>query len=117
MSKIVTSAKTVMNTKLGTPYYVAPEVLDGDYDMSCDLWSIGVITFTLLCGDPPFFGDTTAKIYNKIKTCDFDFTQEIWKKVSKEAKSFIEKLIEPNRVRRMTVEQALAHPWILTVTT
>ena len=45
-----------MNSKLGTPYYVAPEVLEGNYDKSCDLWSLGVLTFMLLSGEPPFTG-------------------------------------------------------------
>ena len=105
-----------MNTKLGTPYYVPPEVLEGKYDKRCDLWSIGVITFILICGEPPFVGSTTAQIFHKIKTCDYEFSQEVWSTISKDAVKFIEKLIEPNLNRRMTVEQALAHPWISKVT-
>lgn len=101
-----------MNTKLGTPYYVPPEVLDGKYDKRCDLWSIGVITFILLCGEPPFFGNSTADVFRKIKMCDYEFSQEAWKQISKEARNFIEKLIQPNLKLRMTVEQALEHPWI-----
>jgi calcium-dependent protein kinase len=101
-----------MNTKLGTPYYVPPEVLDGKYDKRCDLWSIGVITFILLCGEPPFFGNSTADVFRKIKMCDYEFSQEAWKQISKEARNFIEKLVQPNLKLRMTVEQALEHPWI-----
>ena len=85
-----------MNTKLGTPYYVSPEVLDGKYDKRCDLWSIGVITFVLLSGDPPFHGENAAAVFKKIKSTDFDFNGEIWESISKQAIRFIERLIEPN---------------------
>jgi len=47
-----------MDTKLGTPYYVAPEVIKGLYDQKCDMWAVGVITYMLLVGEPPFFADT-----------------------------------------------------------
>ena len=112
MSKILQNENALMDTKLGTPYYVSPEVLQGKYDKSCDMWSIGVITFVLLCGEPPFEGKNAAELFKKIKTCDFDFVQPVWAKISKEAKRFIVTLIEPNMQQRLTVEQALAHPWI-----
>ena len=61
MSKLMPGEQTqLMNTKLGTPYYVSPEVLNGQYDKRCDLWSIGVITFVLLAGEPPFNGENAA---------------------------------------------------------
>lgn len=82
-----------MMTKLGTPYYVSPEVLDGKYDKRCDLWSVGVITYILLSGIPPFEGESEAQLYQKIKTCDYDFPEREWKNISEDAKAFIQKLL------------------------
>lgn len=101
-----------MNTKLGTPYYISPEVLRGEYDIRCDMWSIGVICFVILCGEPPFTGENTAKLFKKISTTDYRFDQPIWKTISKDAINFITSLIEPNLNRRLTVEQALSHKWL-----
>lgn len=102
----------LMNTRIGTPYYMAPEVLEGSYDEACDMWSIGVITYCLLAGYPPFNGNTDAQLYRKIKLCDYEFHEEEWSNISDEAKSFVSSLIEPNREKRMKPGQALNHPWL-----
>lgn len=61
LAKYFNSAQDeVMVSKTGTPYYMAPEVLNGSYDESCDMWSIGVIAYCLLCGYPPFNADSDA---------------------------------------------------------
>mmetsp|Transcript_14511 Transcript_14511/g.14121 ORF Transcript_14511/g.14121 Transcript_14511/m.14121 type:complete len:173 (-) Transcript_14511:730-1248(-) len=73
LSKILGLNKKEMLTKLGTPYYVSPEVLEGSYNKMCDLWAIGVITFILLSGTPPFNGRSELEIFNKIRCCDYDF--------------------------------------------
>ena len=71
-----------MHTILGTPYYVAPEVLQGEYDEKCDIWSIGALTYIMLCGDPPFKGNSNHEIFNKILREDVKFSSKKWEKIS-----------------------------------
>ena len=78
LSKILTDRDGMMKTKLGSPYYVSPEVLEGQaYGMSCDLWAIGVLTYMLLVGVPPFDGRNEVEIFNKIRTCNYDLPSNI----------------------------------------
>ena len=99
-------------TKLGTPYYVSPEVLEGIYDKRCDLWAVGVLTFILICGTPPFNGKDEVEVFHKISCCDYDFPENDWKDKSEESQDFIEKLLNPNPQKRMCSAEALAHPWL-----
>lgn len=71
-----------LTTKMGTPYYIAPEVLKRDYDSKCDIWSTGVILYILLCGYPPFNGDSDDEILADIAKGEFVFPDEEWKDVS-----------------------------------
>ena len=57
-----------LNSVVGSPYYVSPEVLDGKYDEKCDVWSIGILCFVLLTGNPPFYSSDRNELYHKIKT-------------------------------------------------
>jgi len=112
LSKIV-GQKVMMQTACGTPGYVAPEVLQAQgYGPEVDLWSIGVITYILLCGFPPFYHEELPELFEQIMSADFDFPEEYWDSVSNEAKDFIKKLLVVKPQDRMTVEQALKHPWI-----
>jgi calcium-dependent protein kinase len=106
----------IMNTKVGTPYYVAPEVLNREYTKSCDIWSIGVITYILLCGYPPFYGDTDNQIFEAVRTAKFDFPSPDWDGISDSAKEFICSLLQRTPSKRLTAAQALEHSWIKEMT-
>lgn len=102
----------VMKTKVGTPYYVAPEVLNREYTKSCDIWSIGVITYILLCGYPPFYGDSDNQIFDSVRCGRFDFPSPDWDCISDAAKDFICCLLRKEPPKRLTASQALKHKWI-----
>lgn len=101
-----------LNTRAGTPYYVAPEVLQGKYDKQCDMWSLGVILYILLCGYPPFHGSNDNIILHKVQKGVYAFKEEDWKHVSFLAIDLIRKLLTYNPVDRITARDALNHPWI-----
>lgn len=101
-----------MTEMLGTPYYIAPEVLEGLYNEKCDIWSIGVITFMLLSGKAPFYGDTDDKIYRMVKAGEVKFGHSSWKQVSPEAMAFIQTLLTTNFNKRPSAAEALDLPWI-----
>ncbi len=87
-----------MNTRAGTPNYISPEVLAGNYGIECDLWSAGCILYILLCGYPPFYGDDDQEILLMVTKGKFDFDGDEWNDISKEAKDLIKKLIcKPER--------------------
>jgi len=102
----------VLTTKAGTPYYVAPQVLAGKYDQSSDLWSLGVIMYVVLCGYPPFYGETDADVLAKVRLGNFSFNAADWKSVSEDAKNLIRMLLKMNPRDRYTAEQALNHVWV-----
>jgi len=95
----------------GSSYYIAPEVLQGDYNEKCDIWSCGVILYILLCGYPPFNGDNDEEIYASILSGEFSFPEEEWNSVSDEAKNFIKKMLVKNPEERITALDSLQDIW------
>merc|ERR1711976_219492 len=79
----------ILRSKVGTPYYVAPEVLSGAYCNLCDLWSCGVIMYILLVGYPPFQGQTDKEVFAKIRTGQVHFQQTDWRFTSSHAQDLI----------------------------
>ena len=111
MSRIFNN-KQAMFDKVGTAYYISPEVLDGFYDEKCDIWSAGVILYILLCGYPPFNGNDDDEIFESIKKRKFVFPDAEWANISKEAKDLINKMLS-DPLTRLTAEQVLSHPWLV----
>ena len=92
---------------------MAPEVLTNTgYGSGVDMWSIGVITYILLCGFPPFYGDTIPEMFEGIMAGSYDFPAEYWGSISDDAKDFVSKLLIVDVKLRLTADQALVHPWL-----
>ena len=106
----LSQASDRLKTKVGTAYYVSPEILKGNYTQLCDIWSAGVILYILLSGDPPFNGANDSAIYNKIAEMRYTFPESKWKNVSNDAKDLICHMLVPEK-ERFNAEQVLAHKW------
>lgn len=99
---------------IGTPDYVAPEVLDyKPLNSTCDMWSVGVLTYVMLTGCSPFAGDTNQETFLNISQVNLDFPEDLFVKISTEATEFISKLLLKDQEERMTAQQSLDHRWLL----
>jgi len=106
-------AEDKMVTSVGSPSYVAPEVLSADsFDMSVDMWSVGVILYVLLCGFTPFQGPTPQDLFKKILAVDYNFDDPAWEGVSDNAKLVVRNLLMKDPKKRWTAEQALKDSWV-----
>ncbi|XP_015937659.1 calcium-dependent protein kinase SK5 [Arachis duranensis] len=98
---------------VGSPYYVAPEVLRKHYGPELDVWSAGVILYILLSGVPPFWAETEQGIFRQILMGKLGFHSEPWPSISGSAKDLIRKMLDRNPKTRLTAHQVLCHPWIV----
>lgn len=106
-----------LQTPCYTPYYVAPEVIAHEpYDKSCDMWSIGVIMYIILCGYPPFYSTSNQPMSPgmkaKIRSGSFSFPEADWSNISSSAKWTIENLLKTDPKERFTIAQLFESPWI-----
>lgn len=113
LSKIV-EHQVLMKTVCGTPGYCAPEILRGcAYGPEVDMWSVGVITYILLCGFEPFYDERGDQfMFRRILNCEYYFISPWWDEVSLNAKDLVKKLIVLDPKKRLTTFQALQHPWV-----
>lgn len=100
------------NEIVGSPYYMAPEVLRRNYGSGVDVWSAGVILYILLCGVPPFWAESEGAIAHAIIKGEVDLERDPWPKISKEAKDLVRDMLEKNPYVRISVDEVLAHDWI-----
>ncbi|KAM3205936.1 calcium-dependent protein kinase 20-like [Capsicum annuum] len=97
---------------VGSPYYVAPEVLRKRYGPECDIWSAGIIIYILLCGVPPFWDETEQGIFEQIVKGELDLVSEPWPAISESAKDLVRKMLVRDPKKRLTAHEVLCHPWV-----
>ena len=116
------TSNTKMRQTMGTPYYIAPEVIQKNYNEKCDVWSCGVILYILLSGFPPFNGRNDEEIMRAVKKTKFHYQRilknikpkidAIWQDISPEAKDLINNMLKFPPETRYTALQAYSHDWI-----
>ncbi|XP_065858156.1 calcium-dependent protein kinase 26 isoform X1 [Euphorbia lathyris] len=97
---------------VGSPFYIAPEVLSGEYNQAADVWSTGVILYILLSGMPPFWGKTKSRIFDAVRAADLRFPPDPWDQISQPAKNLITGMLCVDPWKRLTAKQVLAHSWM-----
>lgn len=103
----------IQQTACGTPGYVAPEVLRlQPYGKPVDCWALGVITYILLCGYPPFYHEDDQELYQQIMEGEYEFDSPYWDEISQEGKDFVRSLMTLDPNSRYDCETALENSWI-----
>lgn len=101
-----------MTNQVGTPYYMSPDILRGNYDRTCDLWAVGVVCYILLTGYPPYNGNNDSEVHASTKKGHLVFERQVWGNLSKSSRDFVRKLLCTDATRIRTADDALRHPWL-----
>ena len=112
--KVTSSGRIIPKRRqslVGTPYYVAPEILTGYYNFECDIWSLGVLLYILLSGYYPYGGVTTSDVFDSIQNAELIFTKEKWGNVSEEAIDLIKQMLNRDEKTRISAVKCIDHKW------
>ena len=101
----------ILNTVMGTLFYIAPEVLRQSYGVECDVWSCGVVLYVLLCGYPPFCGRDVSEVFESICLGKVLFLERDWQGVSVSVRDLIRKMLILHPKERFTAKECLQHSW------
>nr|XP_008512366.1 PREDICTED: serine/threonine-protein kinase 33 isoform X1 [Equus przewalskii]XP_008512373.1 PREDICTED: serine/threonine-protein kinase 33 isoform X1 [Equus przewalskii]XP_008512382.1 PREDICTED: serine/threonine-protein kinase 33 isoform X1 [Equus przewalskii]XP_008512388.1 PREDICTED: serine/threonine-protein kinase 33 isoform X1 [Equus przewalskii]XP_008512398.1 PREDICTED: serine/threonine-protein kinase 33 isoform X1 [Equus przewalskii]XP_008512406.1 PREDICTED: serine/threonine-protein kina len=105
--------EAMLQSTCGTPIYMAPEVINAhDYSQQCDIWSIGVIMYILLCGEPPFLASSEEKLFELIRKGELHFEDPVWDSISDCAKSVLKQLMKIDPAHRITAKELLDNQWL-----
>ena len=104
--------KEYLSQRVGTPYYIAPEVLMKKYNEKCDIWSLGVVMFMMIYNFPPFKGDNPLSVMQSISRDELTFRNPISFKFSYLALDFLKVLLNKNVSKRPSAYEALQHKWL-----
>ncbi|CAO2832248.1 unnamed protein product [Amaranthus hypochondriacus] len=106
------SNERLMDEVVGTPYYIAPEILEGKfYDEKVDVWSVGVVLYVMIAGIPPFYGETVQEIFEKIVRANLRLPTRVFGSFSSNVKDLLRRLLCKDVSRRFSVQEALRHSW------
>ncbi|XP_071256036.1 serine/threonine-protein kinase 33-like isoform X1 [Salvelinus alpinus] len=106
-------SENMLKATCGTPIYMAPEVINAhEYSQQCDVWSIGVIMYMLLCGEPPFIATSEERLFEMIKKGELHFVGPVWDSISDAAKKVLSCLLKVDPAHRITANELLDNPWI-----
>lgn len=98
------SPEEVLDSVAGSVYYIAPEVLKGCYGPECDIWSLGVVLYILLCGEPPFNGSTEKEVFDRIRWGELKMDENRWAFISHEGKDLVRRMLELSPQKRITAD-------------
>lgn len=107
MTIFLVEAGQSLHGLVGSPFYIAPEVLAGSYNQAADVWSAGVILYILLSGMPPFWGKTKSRIFDAVRTADLRFPSDPWDRITGSAKDLIRAMLCKDPSQRLTAQQVL----------